>query len=191
MKVEFGGAVHFVRVGGGIVAGFLAAGAAAATNSPTPALHERFGDWEVTCVQVEKATKCSILQQQGTRSASGEGIQRTIAVEIQAVPDGAVGTLLTPFGVDLAKGVVLRLDRAGPPLPFKTCLPSGCVVPLQFGKEAIQALRSAALLHISFATAGDGRTIDFPISLGGFGQALDRIAVLQSTKKVSQFGNQN
>jgi invasion protein IalB len=183
--VETGNAARYRRASRGMAAAVLLAGTvgfpvpAAAAAGATPPLHERFGDWEVTCAKAGTGNRCAAVQQQGAKSASGQTVQRTIAIELVPVPNGAIGTLLTPFGVDLAKGVVLRLDKAGPPLPFKTCLPTGCVVALQFGKEAVQALRARTVLHISFVTAGDGRPIDLPISLNGLGQALDRLQVLQ------------
>lgn len=176
--VKAGMSFRLMCVAGGLGVSVLATGTACAADRSAPVLHERFGDWEVTCATLDKVAKCSALQQQGTKSGSNRSIQRTIAVEFVAMQKGAVGTLLTPFGVDLAKGVVLRLDKDGPPLPFKTCLPSGCVVPLQFGEEALRALRSHKVLHISFVTAADGRTIDLRVSLNGVGSALDRLKVL-------------
>lgn len=95
-----------------------------------------------------------------------------------AVPQGAVGTLLTPFGLDLGKGVVLTLGKPGPALPFRTCLPTGCVVPLQFGSDAVQALKRERTLHVSFATAADDRHVELAISLNGLAQALDRAKIL-------------
>ncbi|MEE4452982.1 invasion associated locus B family protein [Novosphingobium resinovorum] len=180
MKIEVGNMLRLARVVAGLAAAVMGTVAATAADGPSPALRERFGDWGVTCVTVEKGTKCSILQQQAARAAPGQALQRTIAIELLPVPYGAVGTLLTPFGVDLAKGVTLRLGKAGPPLPFKTCLPTGCLVPLQFGKDAVEALRHQPVLHVLFETAGDGQTIDVPISLGGLGQALDRAKAIET-----------
>jgi invasion protein IalB len=178
--------LRYPRIAPGIAAAVLMASAAGAAlpamaaTGATPPLHERFGDWEVACAKAGTSTRCAALQRQGTKAPSGQSVQRTIAIELAPVTNGAIGTLLTPFGVDLARGVVLRLDKSGPPLPFKTCLPTGCVVVLQFGKEAVEALRSRTVLHISFVTAGDGRAIVLPVSLNGLGQALDRSKVLQS-----------
>jgi invasion protein IalB len=177
---------RYPRIAHGIAVAVLMASAAGgalpsmAATGAAPPLHERFGDWEVTCAKAGTSTRCAALQQQGTKAPSGQSVQRTIAIELVPVPNGAIGTLITPFGVDLAKGVVLLLDKPGPPLPFKTCLPTGCVVVLHFGKEAMEALRGRTILRISFVTAGDGRTIVLPVSLNGLGEALDRSKVLQS-----------
>ncbi|MFT4054646.1 MAG: invasion associated locus B family protein [Novosphingobium sp.] len=159
---------------------FLTSGMANAIEPSLAPPHERFGDWEVVCTKVEKANRCSAVQRQMTTASSGSSIQRVLTVELVSSPDGVVGSMLTPFGVDLPSGVVLKLGRSGPPLPFKTCLPTGCVVPLQFGQEAVGIMRKELLLHVSFVTAGDGRRIDLPVSLKGLGQALDRARTLDS-----------
>ncbi|WP_155986215.1 invasion associated locus B family protein [Novosphingobium resinovorum] len=183
MTVERGGHACRWPVLAIVAALFLTGDMAVAAEPSAAPPHERHGDWEVVCAVAGKATKCSAVQRQATTATSGHEMQRVLAMELVAVPDGAVGTLLTPFGVDLASGLVLKLNTSGPPLPFKTCLPSGCVVPLQFGKEAVRSLRKETLLRISFVTAGDGRRIDLPVSLKGLGQALDRAGVLAGTSR--------
>lgn len=155
-----------------------------AAAEPTPGVsHGRFGDWEVICAPGDKPARCSAIQRQSTKTVAGSALQRVIAMELMVVPEGAVGTLLTPFGVDLSKGVSLKLGKVGPPLPFRTCLPTGCVVTLQFGPEAVQSLRSESVLNVSLSTIGNERRIDLPISLTGLAQALDEAKKLSGASR--------
>jgi invasion protein IalB len=60
---------------------------------------------------------------------------------------------------------------------FKTCLPSGCLVPLSIGADWEKAMRAGTALTIA-AQAVNGQAAKFSISLKGLAGALDRIAEL-------------
>jgi invasion protein IalB len=138
-------------------------------------LNETYGDWRVSCVVAEAGKRCAMSQTQA--QANG---QRILAVELSAPSDNAVeGVLVLPFGLSLAAGVVLMADDSppGPALPFRTCLPGGCLVELRFDASMLVALRAGMSLAVT-ATADTGGEVSMAIPLGGFAAALDRTAEL-------------
>jgi invasion protein IalB len=119
--------------------------------------------------------RCALSQTQTQQNG-----QRVLAIELNPpVGTTVTGTLMLPFGLALAKGVVLQIDDkpVGQPLPFRTCLPGGCLVPLSFDGPTIVALRAGAVLKAK-TIADDGRETPFPLSLRGLGTALDRVGAL-------------
>jgi invasion protein IalB len=118
---------------------------------------------------------CALSQEQ----ASTETQQRVLAIEIQPLDAGIAGTLVLPFGLDLSAGVTLAIDDAAPlpKLPFRTCVPGGCLVSLDFAADLVTALRSAESLRIATVADG-GAPAPFSISLNGFAGALDRTIAL-------------
>lgn len=141
-------------------------------------LREVHGDWTVACaVQASqgggKAKHCALSQQQ----ISQQTRQRALAIELTPEIEGAKGTLVLPFGLNLTSGIVYRLDdgQAGAVLSFRTCLPAGCIVDLAF--DTVASLRAGNQLKI-ITTADGGQEITFSISLTGFSSAYDRVAEL-------------
>lgn len=164
------------------LAGLLAAlalttAAHAATTLPGGAtsLSEVHDDWTVRCQVDNAVVHCAAQQEQ----LSNQTKQRVLAVEVQPGSGALTGTLVLPFGLELAKGAVLTVDDklTSPPLAFQTCLPSGCLVPLQIGADWEKAMRAGTALAVA-AQSVNGQAAKFSISLKGFGSALDRIVDL-------------
>jgi invasion protein IalB len=122
-------------------------------------------------VQPRGVKRCAVSQQQLDEKTR----QRLLALELQPRGDKAEGILILPFGLAVDKNVTLKAGdvEVGPPLRFKTCLPQGCLVPLNLDAKAIAALRKASVLTVGAAGDADQPT-NFPISLQGFAPALDR-----------------
>lgn len=138
-------------------------------------LNEVHGDWTVHCEAANNSVRCAVQQTQ----VSPQNNQRLLAVEMSRVPTGVTGTLALPFGLDLAKGVVLQVDQqvASTPLPFQTCLPSGCLVPFGLSGEWENVLRAGTTLAVT-AYSVEGQEAKLSISLTGLGSALDRTIAL-------------
>ncbi len=152
--------------------------AAAATTLPGNAtsLTETHDDWTVRCAIDQAVVHCAAQQEQ----LSNQTKQRVLAIEIlPGAADVLTGTLILPFGLDLAKGAVLKVDDklTSPTLVFQTCLPAGCLVPLSIGKDWETAMRVGTALTVN-AQAVNAQPANFSISLKGLGGALDRIAEL-------------
>lgn len=138
-------------------------------------LQETFNDWQVACVVQGPAKRCAITQEQVNQQSR----QRILALELTYSGDKTDGILLMPFGLALDRGVVLQIDDqpSTTTLKFRTCLPGGCLVPLNFDGKTVAALRVGTVLKLR-AVADGGQDQLYTISLKGFAPALDRIAVL-------------
>jgi invasion protein IalB len=139
-------------------------------------LRETYEDWIVSCVQRE-GRHCLLQHQQNQKNG-----QRILAVEVVGSADGkvAAGTLVLPFGLALDAGVSLQIDEkpSEAPLRFSTCLPAGCVVPLNFDGEFLAALRKGVTLKTMVKAANTNEPISFSVPLNGFSAAFDRVTAL-------------
>lgn len=149
--------------------------------SPLPngasSVTETYGDWTVTCRVEESGKLCNLSQAQGDKQTG----QRSFAIELRAPREGrSTGVILTPFGLKLESGAILKLDDKdlGRGLRFSTCVPEGCLLPLSFPTVATDAMRSGKTLAVASLNASSGQAVVFNVSLKGFGQALDRAAEL-------------
>lgn len=160
------------------LAAVISLSAAGVTAAPLPkgatTLREEYGSWQVLCAAKDQTTRCVMQQIQ----IDAKSQQRLLTIELGGVENGVLsGGMVMPFGLDLQKDVSIGFAN-GKPLrvfPFSTCLPAGCIVPIEFGEEDIAALRENATLEISATANGDKSTINFPVSLEGFAAALDRL----------------
>ena len=165
----------------------LGAGAAAAqaTNgSDLPggatSLNESHGDWTVSCRVVQDKDKqqvksCAMSQQQVNK-------QKQRALEVSLVPqkDGSArGVILLPFGLAVTKGVTVDVDgdALGKPMDFSTCVPVGCLVPVDFDTASIKKIAKGQKMQIS-AVAPNGQKITLAASLNGFTSAFNRTGEL-------------
>lgn len=168
-----------------LASGIMAIGAIAAMTmvahaAPLPGgastLSETYQDWAISC-QAQKETPNCVMNQTQNSSKTG---QRVLTVELRNVAGGKVdGVVLMPFGLDLAKGVSLKIDEAeAPGLTFSTCLPQGCLAPLSLAAKDIARLKAAGNLNITATAFEPNQPVAFKVSLKGFGTALDRIGAL-------------
>lgn len=144
----------------------------------TSALNETFEDWQVSC-RIEGDKKVCLLSQQQRKKDTN---QLVLAAEFNSVSaDGVKGTLVLPFGLKLSDGVTFQIDDApaSRPVPFGTCLPVGCIVPLGFDAQVAKALRGAKSLKLNAKSFDGEQDIRLSISLKGFAAAQDRIVTLQ------------
>ena len=148
------------------------------------ALNETFNDWSVNCrlqgKEGARKTICNMQQVQMQKNTR----KRVLTVNFNSQPGGAVkGSIILPFGLDLAAGVKLRIDagEATAPIPFRTCVPMGCIIPIDWKSATTDALRKATALKIETKSV-DGKDMPFSVSLKGFGAALDRASSLSSAE---------
>ena len=170
---------------GTLLGTLLAASPVAAQGTPpappalpggASSLQETYEDWSVVCAQPNGQKTCAMSQQQ----VDGRTRQRVVAIE-QAAPSSAKvdGVLLLPFGLSFEQGVTLQVDEAapGPALRVRTCLASGCLVPVSFDAKMIASLRKAASLKIK-AISDTGQEVALALPVKGFGGALVRVIAL-------------
>lgn len=155
---------------------------AQAPNLPGGAttLNESHGSWTVTCAIRQQQDEigvrvCALSQQQIAQQTR----QRALAIELRPEEGGARGTLILPFGLALAEGVIYRVDdgQISTSQHFRTCLPSGCLIDIDFDAHTIAGLKAGNILNV-IATADGGQDLTFAISLAGFSSAFDRVVEL-------------
>ncbi len=149
--------------------------------SGASSLTETFDDWIVSCASANGKTQCVASQTQ-TEHQNG---QRVLDISLIPVQQDNVyhGNLILPFGLEFARGVTMQLDdgQIGKPFIFKTCVPTGCIVPMSLDKVAVDAMRKGTILKIS-AVSIDNQNIPFTVSLKGFGSAFNRASALVERK---------
>lgn len=160
------------------VAMWIGAAQAAPLPGGANSLSETYEDWTINCEARKDETKCVMNQMQNSPQTG----QRVLAAELSHVGEGkAEGVLVMPFGLDLSKGVSLKVDEGKaeePQLNFSTCLPQGCLVPLSFDSKQLAKLKTAANLNVGAVALSPSQALSFRVSLKGFSSALDRIGTL-------------
>ncbi|MND25828.1 Invasion associated locus B (IalB) protein [compost metagenome] len=164
----------------GLAIGFAVVSSIPAFAAPLPGgastLQETYQDWTVSCQSEKETTVCAIRQDQSSTQTG----QRVLTAELRNIPGGKVeGVILMQFGLDLVKGVALKIDEAdGPQLTFSTCLPQGCLAPVSFDAKQVAALKAGTNLNVNATALSPSQAVAFKISLKGYGAALDRIIAL-------------
>ena len=143
-------------------------------------LRETHGDWTVACTLVtsqggNKSKRCSLSQQKIDQKTR----QRALAIELQPESKSVKGTLILPFGLSLQQGATYQLDdgAVGAVQKFRTCLPAGCLIDVDFDTRTVASLRTVKVLKVKTKADG-GQEIIFSISLTGFSSAYDRVVEL-------------
>lgn len=135
-------------------------------------LQETYEDWRVMCAQQNALPPvCSTSQTQVQKNG-----QRVLSIDLAGSNGSAKGNLILPFGLLLEAGVSLQAndEPMGEALPFKTCLPAGCIVPVVLDSKLIGAMSKGGALKIQAKAYGKEQAVNFQISLKGFSNALDR-----------------
>jgi invasion protein IalB len=150
----------------------------AASLGGASSIQETYQDWQVGCSVHGNVKQCAMSQQQRQKA------NNQLVMAAQFVPgkdDGtASGAIIMPFGLLLSSGLTLQVDdkAASKPLPFRTCLPAGCLAPVSLDKATVSAARAGTTLKISAVASDTNQPVNLTISLKGFAQALDRLKTL-------------
>jgi invasion protein IalB len=139
-------------------------------------LSESYQDWQVRCVSTDSGPRCAMSQMQ----VDPKTRKRILTIELRSDEGRAVGALIAPFGLALAEGVTLKVDdrRGETPLAFSTCVPAGCVVPLDLAAGMTKSLVSGEVLTVVVTASDTQQPLSFSISLKGFSSAWARLAEL-------------
>jgi invasion protein IalB len=148
---------------------------AATLPNGASSINEAYGDWNVACRIDDGDKHCVFSQSQGDNKTG----QRVFAIELRPPHDGATdGVLLLPFGLKLDDGVKLKIDdqNLGKGARFSTCLPQGCLVPVNFPTVATDAMKKGTSLIVTAANLSGGSEVPtFKVSLKGFTAAMNRV----------------
>ncbi len=147
--------------------------AQAVTNSNL-VVNENYADWNVRCFQVKSIAPCDMV----LVASNKDNGQRVLLVSIAYVPskDAYVMQMIVPLGVALSKG--MNLDAGAKPLAgvaFNRCERDGCYIEMPVPTETILALAGTKTTNISLTPYGRTDVIKLPLSLNGFGDALNKM----------------
>jgi invasion protein IalB len=168
---------------GGLGAGMAPGTARAQADEGPSSVQETYRDWVVNCV-TPQATEampapervCEMRQE--LRQA--EGNQLVLATALQPNVEGSDATLtfVAPFGLLLSApiGVDVGETRVAE-VPYRTCLPRGCIALTALDETVIDALAAGAEAQVSL-TATEGQTLGVVVSLSGFTAAWNRLLEL-------------
>jgi invasion protein IalB len=151
------------------------AGAESRLPNGASSLTETYRDWRVSCAQQETTKRCVLSQVQSRQNG-----QRVLAIELNAPSGDTIsGKIVLPFGLALDSGVTFQIDEKPTmrPVRFRTCLPAGCLVDVNFDAPTLAALRTGVVLKVKTIADG-GADTPFSISLRGFASALGRVIAL-------------
>jgi invasion protein IalB len=160
-----------------VIAATAAAGSARALPGNATSLREVHGDWIVSCVNREEKNHCAMSQIQ----ADPKTRKRVVSLELRLTgAGGAKGAFVMPFGLALSRGIAFKIDTNGDALalPFATCLPAGCLVPLTADRALLEGLKAGDVMTVTAAAFDTGQPLDFSLSLNGFSAALKRLGEL-------------
>ena len=160
----------------------LAAGAGQAQTPAAPpadaaanlAVSEMIGDWTVRCFRIQAIAPCDVLQ----IASQQETQRRVLLVSIAYVPSQNVYwmQIVVPLAVALAKGMTIPAgDASLTGMKFTRCERDGCYVEGQLPDPTVQALRGMESTTINIVAYGNEQQANLPLSLNGFGMAIDRL----------------
>ncbi|MCZ2328400.1 invasion associated locus B family protein [Bartonella sp. F02] len=152
---------------------------AATLPNGASSLSETYGLWSVNCGIQEDRKVCFINRQE-----VNDQNRIVLAMNLVLNSDGMVsGELVVPFNILVSKPINLQVDdgKAIIETSIRTCVPTGCIVPVAFDKNFVTALRSGKRLKLVMTAAipGEPTLNDFFVQLNGFSNALNRLAALQ------------
>ena len=171
-------AVALIAVGAG--AFFFMAGGG---NEPANATYS-FDDWQMHCQAEKTGRVCGLTQQLVDRQAGRAVLQ----VSFGAAPNGAhVLGVVVPLGVSVPDGVTLQVADATRKFEYSQCLPGGCIASLAVDDALIDKMKATpdAKLAVIDRT---GKPVVMPISLKGFGPAIEKMNASGGGGWLSFFG---
>ncbi|EJF90404.1 invasion associated locus B family protein [Bartonella tamiae] len=152
--------------------------AASLPNGAT-SLTETYGLWTVNCAVVNGEKGCAMIRQEVNAQN-----QPVLSINITSEENGNVtGIMLVPFGILVTRPIHLQVDDTNVTLDtnVRTCVPTGCVVPVTFNTNVVAGLRAGKQLKLAATSSGPGEPAvnNLFIQLSGFSGALDRLKALK------------
>lgn len=144
------------------------------------ALTEQYGNWTVQCRQIQAVDDgpaqglCAIVQELRQQETN----QRIVSVSISQLATGESAELamVVPFGLNVRELVkVLVEEEVVASLPFKTCLPTGCLAGDLIDNKVLEVFREHAAAKVVFPLVDANGAFDVEISLMGFTSAWARL----------------
>jgi invasion protein IalB len=143
-----------------------------------------FSDWRLVCAAPPKGGKkqCEVFQRMTWSKEKGQGTALTTLVHMGKNKDKDVTMIrvVTPLGTLLTAGMAIKIDDGKQiKVPYLQCLPGGCLVDMVFDPEMMDKMKKGKTMFVAYR-AGNGKDAQLPVSLKGFGPALDAMAQAQA-----------
>ncbi len=129
----------------------------------------RFKDWQVFCKEpeTENAAPVCVAEHLTLDQATGKLVM-LVRARYSAAKDVMVGSITVPLSVHLPPGLGVKIDsRYLGTIPYRSCLPDGCIAEFLFDDELLGAFKTgnAGMISVRLST---GQTLPIPFSLQGF-----------------------
>jgi invasion protein IalB len=162
---------------GGIALGLLVVGLIAgwiggvATAHDGAAKIEVYKDWRLACPSDEdKKGSCALASDIADPSSGEHLAQITMGTQADK-PAQQVMVVTVPLTVLIQPGLGIQVGSDTKTVPFATCVPSGCVATMLLDDKVLDSMRDAPTMGL-VVTAGNGRSINLPISIQGYKAAI-------------------
>ncbi len=157
----------------GIVLGVSLGLLSAAFSEEGEGTSTQFQDWTVTCSDGGEQRRCAMVQLLRVEGRT----EPLLRIELNWTQSGGMsGAVVTPFGLDLSKGMSMSIDGGERwNLPYRTCQNFGCVVRLTVNSDVVERLRKGSKMDVSLYTLDGANALEIPVSLTGFSAASDAL----------------
>lgn len=154
---------------------------------PEKAAGNRFKQWELQCVELDKQpVRCQI----SSSTLSADGKQVILVMSLAYRPDGKTVAMqmAVPLGVALKDGVRLKVKGGyGATMPVSRCTPQGCLVEGAAEQALLTSMEAKAEATVTVTTP-EGNAIPIALSLSGFADAHAALSARLPVPK-AQTGN--
>lgn len=137
-----------------------------------------YGDWEVACApKAEGGCAMAQIGNDATGTPVLEMVLRQLDEPLEVNEKTAVAVLdvITPLGVVLTEGLVMKIDQGREEAAaFQICTEQGCLVREPVADELINRLKRGSVAKLTVFAANQGE-VTSNISLKGFTKAYDAI----------------
>jgi len=132
-------------------------------------------NWLVNCSNQADAERLDCAASQSVVVVES-GARLLTAIFAVTVDEGAVLSMVLPFGLDLTAGVAMAVDGpALPDVPVNTCDAEACYARIAVDDAAIGTLREGSVMTVGLRNVQD-QTVDMELTLSGFSAAMDMMA---------------
>ncbi|QHI95018.1 hypothetical protein GT348_00645 [Aristophania vespae] len=138
-------------------------------------INESYQNWHLICQNTKSGVKCNILQE----ILEGQTHQLFFRIEFKPAESQTHGVMIAPFGLNLTDGITIATEgeSVGDVYPFNTCLPVGCLAPLDLDEGQFSSFLKSKKVKVSFTTL-KGKLLKFQLPISGLDEALNRARVL-------------
>ena len=141
-------------------------------------LNEIYKEWAVRCVALRDGGRLCEMFQERRQTETG---RRVLAIALTRSEQGAVLSVVGPFGTLLDEGIRILVDgKEVLPMRYRTCMPDGCVARSEIPAAAIETFAKGKEATVR-VVALDGNPVEIKTSLSGFTAAWKRLSQLYRT----------